>query len=78
MLTENPAHLVCIDVDAESQGSLFRHSGTTPGWISAFHLHNGGDEIPAWSLGAVSTAVFRREQQAVLSFQEGPMEIQHS
>jgi hypothetical protein len=51
MDSENPAHHVFVDFDAEGQSDLFGNPLATPSAVAPFHLDDGIDQVFRWSFG---------------------------
>jgi hypothetical protein len=78
MNAQHTADNVLIDLHTKSQRDLLSNAGTTPAGITAFHCHDGLDEVFVGSLRARPTAALRRKQHAVLSLAQDTVEMQQS
>src|SRR5690349_11564878 len=65
--TQDTAHYILIDGDAESQCNLLGNARTAPTGIAPLHGHDGVDEFFVWPLRAGATPALGRKQPAVLS-----------
>jgi hypothetical protein len=76
MISQDTANHVLVDCEAESHSDLLSDSGTSPGGISTFHLHDGIDELFGRPFRSWTTPALRRKQQAILSLRQHPVKIQ--
>src|SRR6267378_918009 len=78
MYSENPAHYVLVDVEAERESNLLGNSATSPSGIPPFHFNDRIDEFFGRSFRARPSYAFGRKQRAVFSCRQHPVETQQS
>ena len=76
MNDQDTTNNILVDFDAESQSDLLGNSRAAPSGIAPFHFNDGVNEFLVWPFRTGLAAALWRKQQAILSLDEGMMEMQ--